>query len=417
MLHDYSRACNLTEEQELAVDAVRQALAIWQRLGDPLKQGDMLSFLTIFLRNLGQNQEAEHANLEAIRLLSGLPPSRELCLAYRAQATLRLANRDISEAIQWATQAIELGEQFVDPNITAMAHIIRGSAMLFSDFARGLSYLEDQLKSALESGSERQVSNLYAHAGSCCAELYQLRGAYFFLAEGSAYAADRGMDIFSRLINAWLASTQIYLGEWDAANELLRMLAQNPPKSALSRIPFLVATGLLRTRRGDPGAADALDEALALAETTGCLPNIAAVRAARCEAAWLAGDLVRTRQEARAAYELALQKQHPWFTGRLAFWRWQAGDPVDLPDWTPTPFALQISGDWRAAAEAWREMGCPYGRPVLLPMVTWLVARRLSAFLISSVQPPPRIDYDRHCVIQAALCAARGPPRAKIRSG
>ena len=24
------------------------------------------------------------------------------------------------------------------------------------------------------------------------------------------------------------------------------------------------------------------------------------------------------------------------------------------------PYALQISGDWRAAAEAWRETGCPY---------------------------------------------------------
>jgi ATP/maltotriose-dependent transcriptional regulator MalT len=360
LLHAYGRACNLTEDPGNAVDAVRKALHIWRKLENPYSQGDMLSFLTIFLRNAGRNQEAEQANQEAIQLLSPLPASRELSLAYRAQATLRLANRDISEAVQWATRAIELGEQFGDPNIMVMAHIILGSAMLFMDFERGHAYLEDLLKNALESGSERQVANLYAHAGACCAELFQLRRAYFFLAEGSAYTADRGMDIFIRLINGWLAVTQLHLGEWDAANEVLLLLAQNPPRSALNRIPFLVATGLLRARRGDPGSPAALDEALLLAEATGCLPNIGVVRAARCEAAWLAGDLERTRQEAQAAYDLALQKKHPWFAGRLAFWAWRAGEAVRLPHWTALPFALQIAGDWHAAAEAWQQLGCPY---------------------------------------------------------
>ncbi len=291
LLHAYSRECNLTENQEQAIEAVQQALAIWRRLDDPLQQGDMLAYLTIYMRNSGRNQDAERASREAIELLSALPPSRELSLAYRAQATLRIANRDTRPAIEWAQKAIELGEQYQDENVVVMAHVVIGAATLFQDFEKGRKYLEQRLAIGHQSGNEAQVANLYAYIGSSCAEIYQFHWALKYLSEGSAYSAERGMDIFSRFINSWLAKTQLHLGHWEVANELLGFLAQNPPTSAITRIPFLAATGLLRIRRGDPGAVDVLDEAMQLAELTGCLPHIGAVRAARAEAAWLAGDL------------------------------------------------------------------------------------------------------------------------------
>jgi DNA-binding CsgD family transcriptional regulator len=64
--------------------------------------------------------------------------------------------------------------------------------------------------------------------------------------------------------------------------------------------------------------------------------------------------------EASSAYDLAVQKKHPWFTGELLFWRWRAGEEVSMPDWIARPFALQIAGDWRAAAEERERLGCPY---------------------------------------------------------
>jgi DNA-binding CsgD family transcriptional regulator len=51
-----------------------------------------------------------------------------------------------------------------------------------------------------------------------------------------------------------------------------------------------------------------------------------------------------------------------WLAGELAFWRWRAGAVEPPPDWIAEPFALQISGAWRASAEAWRRLGCPYER-------------------------------------------------------
>jgi DNA-binding CsgD family transcriptional regulator len=124
----------------------------------------------------------------------------------------------------------------------------------------------------------------------------------------------------------------------------------------------LVALGRLRTRRGDPGAAAALDEALELSERTQTLQRLGPVRAARAEAAWLEDDTSRALAEARAAWDLALHHRHPWHTGELAFWRWRSGERVRLPAYAARPFARQIVGDWRRAAAAWERLGCPYER-------------------------------------------------------
>jgi DNA-binding CsgD family transcriptional regulator len=104
-----------------------------------------------------------------------------------------------------------------------------------------------------------------------------------------------------------------------------------------------------------------LDEAQAIATHAANVQHLGLVRVALAEAAWLAGDRARALEEARAAYDLAVSKRHPWITGELAFWRWRAGDDVQpLPEWIAQPYALHIGGDWRAAAEEWERLGCRY---------------------------------------------------------
>jgi DNA-binding CsgD family transcriptional regulator len=105
---------------------------------------------------------------------------------------------------------------------------------------------------------------------------------------------------------------------------------------------------------------EALDEALELAEPGGHLQRLGHVRAARAEAAWLAGERERTVEEARAAYPLALEKRHLWFAGELAYWQWTAGALDVPPDWIAEPYRLQLAATARAAADTWRARGCPY---------------------------------------------------------
>lgn len=130
--------------------------------------------------------------------------------------------------------------------------------------------------------------------------------------------------------------------------------------SAVGRITANVALGRVRARRGDPGAHEPLDEALVLAEPGGHLQRLAHVRAARAEAAWLAGDREAAAAEAYAVYPLALEKRHLWFAGELAYWQWKAGTLGEAPDWIAEPYRLQLDGKVVAAAERWRERGCWY---------------------------------------------------------
>ena len=64
--------------------------------------------------------------------------------------------------------------------------------------------------------------------------------------------------------------------------------------------------------------------------------------------------------EARTVYPLALEKRHLWFAGELAYWQWKAGALDQLPPWIAEPYRLQIEGRPVAAAERWRDRGCPY---------------------------------------------------------
>jgi DNA-binding CsgD family transcriptional regulator len=78
------------------------------------------------------------------------------------------------------------------------------------------------------------------------------------------------------------------------------------------------------------------------------------------------GNYRRILEETHLIYDLAISKQHPWISGELAFWRWRAGEEISLPVWIAKPFALQIAGDWRAAAAAWAARGCPYEQAMAL---------------------------------------------------
>jgi DNA-binding CsgD family transcriptional regulator len=85
--------------------------------------------------------------------------------------------------------------------------------------------------------------------------------------------------------------------------------------------------------------------------------------AARAEAAFLEGDPARALDAVEHALEVALRtgrRSRPWLLDELAYWRWQAGGSRQPPEGAALPFALQLAGDWEAAAERWRALGCPY---------------------------------------------------------
>lgn len=128
----------------------------------------------------------------------------------------------------------------------------------------------------------------------------------------------------------------------------------------MPRTIALTVIGLVRARRGDPGAWPLLDEAWRLADGTDEPERIAPVAAARAEAAWLESRSSDALAATEDALELALERRVPRFVGELAAWRKRAGAGEAAPACVAEPYAIELGGDWRLASSRWLELGCPY---------------------------------------------------------
>jgi hypothetical protein len=330
-----------------------------------------------------------------------------------------MLDRDRPLALRWGKKAIELATRFQDHATIAAAEIVVGSAMLASGDDKGRARLDRSLAIAREAGADDLIGLAHLNLGSSYGEQYRFGEAEHHLAEGLAYSGDCDLDHAAHYMRAWLALTRLHQGRWREAGEIATLLLARPHVAAISRIMALVALGRLHARRGDPGAAAALAEALDLALQTDTLQRLAPARAARAEAACLAGDPERALAEATAAYELAIRHRHHWHAGELCFWRWRAGERSRHPDGRHLPIAFRsraIGGARRARGRPWV---VPMSRRAHWPMA---IRRRNWLLSISSTgwgpRPRPR-RYARECAAKgcAGFRAAPEPPRGRTDSG
>jgi DNA-binding CsgD family transcriptional regulator len=360
LLEAYAWESNLIDHQSETIAARRKAIEIWREIDNPLKVGENLADLVMPLLTHGQGNEAQQSCREAIQILETQPPGKELALAYRNQALLESINRNLKEAMVLAEKAVALAERYGDNRVLAMAYDTLGSNWLATDFERGSEYLKRCLTIAQEAGLEARVATVYANLGSTACDVYRFETAEYYLAEGIAYCADRDLDLVRFYLLSCQALTKMYLGRWLEAGAAANLVLQHSGISVHNRLPALVALGRLRARQGHPDSSEALMRALEIAAVSDHFENIAPVRAALAESAWLEGNQGRTLREARALYNLSVSKQHPWLAGEAAFWLWKCGEQPTVYEWMAAPFTLQISGKWQAAASAWGRLACPY---------------------------------------------------------
>jgi DNA-binding CsgD family transcriptional regulator len=413
LLDDYASHCFELDDLANAIRARETAIELFGRTGDLARQSEALSRHALPLVRALRNADADAASQRAIAIAATLPPGPRLGSALATEAYLRMLNRDYADAIAWGHKAIALAEQHDDRETLAVAYNCVGAALLFVDYARGCDYLQTGLKIAgtLADGGVRSA-DAYAMLGAGSGEVYQFAIADRFLTEGVAFARARDLDRLADYMEAWQATVNMYRGCWKLADE--QALQYLHCQASPDRLMALVALGRLRTRRGSPGADEALDMAQDLADRAGTLQRVAPVRCARAEVAWLAGDLARVRREARAAFELACDQGHPWFVGELAYWLWRTGDLKCAPAACAEPFALQIGGHWREAAAAWEKIGCPYEQARALADGDE-TAQREALVIFDRLGAGPMADRLRQQMRAAGVRAVPRGPRASTR--
>ena len=359
LLDAFAWECHLTGRPE-AVPSRRSAIDIWRRLGNQEREAESLARLSHLLVVLGRDTEGEAAMREAMSLLDRVPPGPMHVMIYRFHAYLRMLERDVDIAIADGRKALELAERY--GTAEDRVHILNtlGSSMLVADDMRGVEYLEQSLALAREHAMDYQIANAFGNLGSASGEVHRFKEAASYLDQGLAWCASHDLDNSFLYEMSWRALAHLFLGQWSEAAHAAQTVLRDPAAMSIARIMALLAVGLLRARRGDPGVWEALDEAMTEAESTRTLQRLAPMRAARAEAAWLAGEDAAAAREAGAALDLALAKRHGWFVGELLYWQWKGGRAVEMPGYAAQPYALQVAGRWREAAADWKERGCPY---------------------------------------------------------
>ena len=91
LLERRAQECYFTDHMDDAVAAQERALACHRELGDRRSEGVALVRLSEMLWCPGRLAESERAGLDAVEVLEGLEPGRELALAYANLSTFELA--------------------------------------------------------------------------------------------------------------------------------------------------------------------------------------------------------------------------------------------------------------------------------------------------------------------------------------
>jgi DNA-binding CsgD family transcriptional regulator/tetratricopeptide (TPR) repeat protein len=416
ILDEYAWHCFELNDYGTAMTASGEAIALFSAMNDPARQSAALSLQARILVRSLRNTEADQACQRAIDLLTPLAPCPELARAYATWSYLRMLDRDYRQAIEWGDKAIVLALRFDDRVILAAAHNAVGAAQLFVDYAAGCdSILKSMALAAKLDDGGAAMADAYVMLGCGSGEVFQFPQAERYLAEGIEFSRLRDLDRFSGYMEASQAVVDVYRGRWDAAGMQASVLVARENFGSTNRVAALVALGRLRTRRGDPGAREVLDEALALAEQSGTLQRIAPVRCIRAEAAWLAGDMVAARDEALAAFGLVQTKGHEWFLGELAYWLWRVGHLQKAPARCAAPYVAQIEGRWLDAAAAWNRLGCPYERARALADGDEPAQREaLQAFEALGAEPMAR--WLRQRMRSVGVRAVPRGPRASTRA-
>lgn len=366
LLERRSEACYLADDQLDAIATLEEAVKGYRQAGADSERANALVGLSSYLACRGLYSDAESAVDDAMRLVVDEAESQELARVCAAYAGIRLYSGDLDEAIHWARRAIEVAERAGDETTLGQALVTLGTAELGRDPSKGRDTLLRAAAEGRETGRVVQVARALNNLGreGALHRLHDLANTY--LPAALEHCTEHNIDMWRINVLAYLARSQLVQGKWTDAAETATSLLQDPRDSPWPHVEALTVLALVRARRGDPGARAALDQARAIGPSPEELESVAAIAAAEAEVAWLERRPKETHTMSAAALDLALRTHADWWIGELAYWRWKAGiDDGPLPGMAE-PYRLQLAGDWKAAADAWRELACPYEEALAL---------------------------------------------------
>lgn len=349
---------------DAAAAAYERALSLWREAGDPLREGEVLCKLSGTLWRLCRGKEAGEASEAAVRVLEPLGPSVELARAYASVAADLAGQARFAETMTLAGQAQTLaaslgafGLQVYTLNLQSWAVLGLGGD--------GVPLLEQALDIALSHGAAYEAGHTYTNLHEInCAERRYAASEPHYLA-GITHCEEQDLGVYLTCLQGVRTTTLDRLGRWDEAVALAEVVLARMVSSPVNRMFPQGTLGRILARRDAADAWRYLDEAMAAADGTGDPQYVVPMRLSLAEAHWLAADLVAAHRDAVLA-GLAADGASPWLRGGAAAWIRRTGTSPLPPGEIAAPYRMELDGDWRGAAKAHDDLGCPYDAALAL---------------------------------------------------
>ena len=173
--------------------------------------------------------------------------------------------------------------------------------------------------------------------------------------------------------------------------------------------------GIIRARRGEPGAWEYLDEAAAAADAAGEPQWIIGARLACAEAHWLQGEPRRAAREAERADDVA-GGADGWQRGEIAVWLRRTASPRPPRPNLAEPYRLQVAGEWAEASQLWASLGCPYEAALALHDAGQEGALRQALTIFTGLGAAAAAQLARHTMRRLGIRSIPAGPRTATRA-
>ncbi len=358
--YEASLALTIGEDHIAAAD---KAADVWRTLGQTEKIAHMLRWLSRLHWLWGDSSAAVDYIEEAIRVLDGAPPSRELALVYSTRAQLYMFNDRFAEAGHWSRQVIVLADKVGD--IEARIHALNNLAgsYLFAGDAAGRVFMDESLALALAHGFHDHASRAYINYSEYAILAKDFVLAERLLGEGLAFNSRHDLDGAVHVLAGRQAQLRLDMGQLAEAETIARTVYEQKSLALIAKLPALMALARASMRLGLAPAGPLLRRSLDDALFTGEQQHIVPARLGLVEFAWLAGDLAAAREELALFADLHVDGLDRWDLGAFAVWWRRCCRAEPFPFATgraAAPRPAELRGDTAGAARAWQELGLPY---------------------------------------------------------
>lgn len=368
---NHAHECYLINQAGTAIESLQKALDFWRAQKNRLKIGNALRFMSRLKWLQGRRDEVMALASESIIELEQGPPTHELALSYSHLSQLYVIYNDLQKGLKWGQKALDLAVKIEDQSVLAHALNDIGTVQLTdpSTQVEGEKNLAKGLSLALKNNWHEQVGRAYSNCATIFALTKNHSKALVAFDDGLKYCEANDLTFLTSCMLSEKVKLLLDKGNWEEAKSIALLLKANTFLPPLVRIGAITVLSRIYIRKGEFEEAQKLiAEGKKISRHSHEAHQFVPILISELELFWIDNKPIDEGDMIYVEEELFPEKHDSWYYSELAYWMNKCGilTPERKQVRLTKPYHIDVYGDSAAAAQTWKELGCPYERALAL---------------------------------------------------